>query len=88
MVADAPDGNFPIHHPDPTQEKYMLEFEKFIVENNCDMGIAFDGDADRVIVFDETGNLYFGDEFMIEYATFAVKALRHLLKKKKGGKSL
>ena len=65
MVADTPDGNFPIHHPDPTQEKYMLEFEKFIVENNCDMGIAFDGDADRVIVFDETGNLYFGDEFMI-----------------------
>lgn len=65
MVADSPDGNFPIHHPDPSQEKNMLEFEKFIVENNCDMGIAFDGDADRVIVFDETGNLYFGDEYMI-----------------------
>lgn len=65
MVADTPDGNFPIHHPDPTQEKYMLDFEKFIVDNGCDMGIAFDGDADRVIVFDETGNLYFGDEFMI-----------------------
>lgn len=65
MVADWPDGNFPIHHPDPTQEKNMLEFEKFIVENKCDIGIAFDGDADRVIVFDENGKLYFGDDFMI-----------------------
>lgn len=65
MVADTPDGNFPIHHPDPTQEKNMLEFEKFIVENNCDMGIAFDGDADRVICFDEKGKLYFGDEYMM-----------------------
>lgn len=65
MVADTPDGNFPIHHPDPTQEKNMLEFEKFIVDNNCDMGIAFDGDADRVICFDEKGKLYFGDEYML-----------------------
>lgn len=65
MVADTPDGNFPNHHPDPTQEKNMLEFEKFIVENNCDIGIAFDGDADRVICFDEKGKLYFGDEYMM-----------------------
>lgn len=65
MVADTPDGNFPIHHPDPSQEKNMLEFEKFVVENHCDIGIAFDGDADRVIVIDETGDLYFGDEFMM-----------------------
>lgn len=65
MVADTPDGNFPIHHPDPTQEKYMLDFEKFIVENNCDIGIAFDGDADRVIVFDEKGKIYYGDEYMM-----------------------
>lgn len=60
-----PDGNFPIHHPDPSQEKYMLEFEKFIRENECDIGIAFDGDADRIICFDENGNILFGDEFMI-----------------------
>ena len=65
MVADVPDGNFPIHHPDPSQEKNMVEFKKFVVENQCDMGIAFDGDADRVIIVDETGDLYFGDEYMI-----------------------
>ena len=65
MVADTPDGNFPIHHPDPTQEKYMLEFEEFVRQNNCDIGIAFDGDADRVICFDEKGNIHYGDEYMI-----------------------
>ena len=58
------DGDFPIHHPDPSQEKNMLEFEKFIVDNKCDVGLGFDGDADRVIAFDEKGKIYFGDEFM------------------------
>ena len=47
------DGDFPIHHPDPSQEKNMLEFEKFVLANHCDIGLAFDGDADRVICFDE-----------------------------------
>ena len=60
-----PDGNFPNHHPDPSQEKNMLEFEKLIVENHCDIGISFDGDADRIICFDENGKILFGDEFMI-----------------------
>ena len=65
MVADTPDGNFPIHHPDPSQEKYMLELEEFVRQNNCDIGIAFDGDADRVICIDEKGNIHYGDEYMI-----------------------
>lgn len=60
-----PDGNFPIHHPDPSQEKNMLDFEKFVVENHCDIGIAFDGDADRVICIDEKGKILFGDEYMM-----------------------
>lgn len=60
-----PDGNFPIHHPDPSQEKNMLEFEKFIVENKCDIGLGFDGDADRVIAFDENGKIYYGDDYAI-----------------------
>ncbi len=57
-------GDFPIHHPDPSQEKNMLDFEKFVVDNKCDIGLGFDGDADRVICFDEKGKIYFGDEFM------------------------
>ena len=65
IECENPDGNFPIHHPDPSQEKNMLDFEKFIVDNNCDIGIAYDGDADRIICFDEKGKILFGDEFMI-----------------------
>ncbi len=58
------DGDFPIHHPDPSQEKNMLDFEKFVVDNKCDIGLGFDGDADRVIAFDENGKILFGDEYM------------------------
>ncbi len=65
IECEEPDGNFPIHHPDPSQEKHMLEFEKFVRDNNCDIGIAYDGDADRIICFDENGRINFGDEFMI-----------------------
>ena len=65
VECETPDGNFPIHHPDPSQEKHMLGFEEFIREKQCDIGIAFDGDADRIICFDENGRINFGDEFMI-----------------------
>ena len=65
IECEMPDGNFPNHHPDPSQEKYMLAFEEFVRENNCDIGIAYDGDADRIICFDENGRINFGDEFMI-----------------------
>ena len=65
IECETPDGNFPIHHPDPSQEKNMLEFEKFVRDNKCDIGIAYDGDADRIICFDENGRINFGDEFMI-----------------------
>ena len=57
IECEEPDGAFPIHHPDPSQEKNMLSFEKFIVEKQCDIGIAFDGDADRIICFDENGKI-------------------------------
>lgn len=75
------DGDFPIHHPDPSQEKNMLEFEKFVVENQCDIGLAFDGDADRVICFDEKGKILFGDEYM-------ALIWRDLIKKYPGAKAI
>lgn len=74
-------GDFPIHHPDPSQEKNMLEFEKFVVENGCDIGLGFDGDADRVICFDETGRIIFGDEYM-------AIIWRDLIKKYPGAKAI
>ena len=75
------DGDFPIHHPDPSQEKNMLEFEKFVLANHCDIGLAFDGDADRVICFDENGKILFGDEYM-------ALIWRDLIKKYPGAKGI
>ncbi len=75
------DGDFPIHHPDPSQEKNMLDFEKFVVDNKCDIGLGFDGDADRVICFDENGRIIFGDEYM-------AIIWRDLIKKYPGAKGI
>lgn len=58
------DGTFPNHHPDPTVEDNLADLKKAISENNCDLGIAFDGDGDRIGVVDNLGNVLWGDELM------------------------
>ncbi len=55
------DGNFPNHHPDPTQEKNMKDISNLVLKNGCDIGIAFDGDADRIGIVDDKGRFVFGD---------------------------
>ena len=42
------DGTFPNHHPDPTVEENLEDLKKSVLENNCDLGVAFDGDGDRI----------------------------------------
>ena len=51
------DGNFPNHHPDPSVSTNMVDLQKKVIELSCDIGVAFDGDADRVGVVDEKGNI-------------------------------
>ena len=68
------DGDFPIHHPDPSQEKYMLDFEKFIVDNKCDIGLGFDGDADRVVAIDTDGEIIDGDKMLYILASQKLRA--------------
>lgn len=63
-----PDGNFPNHHPDPTVTKYMQDLIDRVKKENADLGIGFDGDADRIGVVDDTGRLLWGDELLILYA--------------------
>ena len=63
-----PDGNFPNHVADPTVEKYMADLSQRVRDTRCDVGVGFDGDADRVGVVDENGRLLFGDELLILYA--------------------
>ena len=62
------DGNFPNHHPDPTVDKNLVDLQKAVAENNCDLGIAFDGDGDRIGVIDENGTVLRCDMLMTLYA--------------------
>jgi phosphomannomutase len=62
------DGNFPNHHPDPAVEKNLADLKKAVLENNCDLGIAFDGDADRIGVVDDKGNVLWSDQLVALYA--------------------
>ena len=60
-----PDSNFPNHHPDPTVTENLQDTIKAVKENNADLGIAFDGDGDRIGIVDETGRIIWGDELMV-----------------------
>lgn len=60
-----PDSLFPNHHPDPTVTENLQDCIKAVKEHNADLGIAFDGDGDRIGVVDETGRILWGDELMI-----------------------
>lgn len=62
---DVSDGSFPNHHPDPSVEENMRDLEKTVVENKASLGIAFDGDGDRVGVVDEKGNMVDIDKYLI-----------------------
>jgi phosphomannomutase/phosphoglucomutase len=59
-----PDGTFPNHHPDPTVEENLYDLIGIMKLGNHDIGIAFDGDADRVGVVDETGDIIWADQLM------------------------
>ena len=63
-----PDPTFPNHHPDPTVEENLRDLIAAVRENKADVGIAFDGDADRVGVVDEKGRVLWGDELMVIYS--------------------
>ena len=58
------DGTFPAHHPDPTQEENLEQIRELVIRENCDLGIAFDGDGDRVGVVDGKGRILWGDQIL------------------------
>ena len=59
------DGNFPAHHPDPTVPANLVQLIATVAEQKADLGIAFDGDADRIGVVDDKGQILFGDQLLI-----------------------
>ena len=62
-----PDGTFPNHHPDPTQKRNVEGLARRVTSSGADLGIGFDGDADRIGVVDGSGRPVWGDELQIVY---------------------
>ncbi|MGN6356002.1 MAG: phosphoglucomutase/phosphomannomutase PgmG [Novosphingobium sp.] len=62
------DGNFPNHHPDPTEEKNLADLRALVAEKKLDFGVAFDGDGDRIGAIDGEGRIVWGDQLLAIYA--------------------
>ena len=64
MLCDM-DGTFPVHHPDPTDPKTLAGLTEAVAKDKLELGIAFDGDGDRIGVIDARGDVIWGDRLMI-----------------------
>jgi phosphomannomutase/phosphoglucomutase len=62
-----PDGHFPNHHPDPTVEENLEILKATVAETGAELGLAFDGDGDRLGAIDEKGSIVWGDMLMLIY---------------------
>lgn len=74
-----PDGNFPNHHPDPTVVEYMEDLRVATKRAHADVGIGYDGDADRIGIVNRDGDIIWGDQLMIVLS-------REVLKRNPGAK--
>ena len=72
-IACTPDGNFPYHHPDPTVPENLAMVIDKVKQEGADLGIAYDGDADRIGAVDERGNILWGDELLVLFARDVLK---------------
>ncbi len=70
------DGNFPDRHPDPTIPANLTKLRSSILQHDADFGLAFDGDADRLVVMDKQGNILHGDQLLAIFAQDCLQ--RHL----------
>ena len=65
LLNEVIDGNFPAHHPDPTEPHNLLQLQACVAEQHADLGIAFDGDGDRIGVVDGQGRILWGDQLLV-----------------------
>lgn len=63
-----PDGNFPNHHPNPSVEKTLDTLKEVVTKEHADVGIAYDGDSDRIGIIDSEGRFLTGDKLLLIYA--------------------
>lgn len=69
------DGTFPNHHPDPTVDEYVRDLRATVLRERADLGIGFDGDADRIGAVDENGTIVRGDILLLLLALDALERL-------------
>jgi phosphomannomutase / phosphoglucomutase len=69
------DGTFPNHHPDPTVDEYIQDMIEVVRRERADLGVAFDGDADRLGAVDERGNVVRGDLLLLLFGLDALQRL-------------
>ena len=69
------DGNFPNHHPDPTDEQNLADLKALVAERKLDFGLAFDGDGDRIGAIDGEGRVIWGDQILSILAEPVLKEL-------------
>jgi phosphomannomutase/phosphoglucomutase len=67
------DGNFPNHHPDPSQEENLSDLIQTVIRKKADLGLAFDGDGDRLGVVTATGDVIWPDRQLILFAIYVLK---------------
>ncbi len=68
LLNETIDGTFPAHHPDPTLPENLVQLQETLAQQRCDLGIAFDGDGDRIGVVDASGHILWGDQLMVVLA--------------------
>lgn len=76
-----PNGNFPHHHPNPSDERTLTDIKKTVLEKGADFGIAFDGDSDRIGVIDSKGRSMTGDKLLLIYAQDVIEKMQGAYKK-------
>ena len=74
LLNDAVDGTFPAHHPDPTVAENLAQLIETVRAERCDLGIAFDGDGDRIGVVDGAGAILWGDQLVALLAREVLRA--------------
>ncbi|MFB1480350.1 phosphomannomutase/phosphoglucomutase [Corallococcus sp. RDP092CA] len=67
------DADFPNHHPDPTVVENLQDLIKKVKEVKAEVGIAYDGDSDRIGVIDDQGNVLWGDQLMVLFSRYVLK---------------
>ncbi|MSO55011.1 MAG: phosphomannomutase/phosphoglucomutase [Rhodospirillales bacterium] len=75
LINETIDGRFPAHHPDPTVESNLSQLKAVVEAERCELGIAFDGDGDRIGVIDGRGRVLWGDQLMMLYARDVLAAV-------------